>query len=1067
MSFYKYVVTAQKPTSTQFSVKGSFTCSESTNLILGKGNRIEVYTLTPDGLKPTIEFKGTGEITFPSQPRNETEHVITALDPTCQYLAATLYDSTVTLIILDEDKIYDTAVQRKSSLKNKEGRRRSQESFYNPPPDHINISLPDKQVISLAFLQDNEDPTLLILYEDALEQRFLQIFTIHDRQLIGGNIVLDHFETDANLLISMPPAVGGVLLVASRFVRYLKPNRPPIAIGIRPSTIISYCVMNKEGSRILLGDAEGILYLLTLNTTEQRVESLSFIQLGPISIPSCLSYLENDIVFVGSNLCDSQLIYIERKAEESEDILQTIETFANLGPIKDFCVADKQGQTQIITCSGADKEGSLRVVRNGVGLNELATIPITGAKGVWALGEEDDLLLLSMVHQSAILQLQTNHTIVRLERYSALDLNERTLVAGRALHHSILQVTDRSVRLMEARETGVLLDSWMPESPIVVANINPTQCVISLGHGKIVALQLVDQKLVVVGEIQLDYEVSCIDIHPIGPASKSAFVAVGTWNTDANVCLLSLPQLELIAKEGLGKAVIPRSILISQFEATNYLLVASGDGQFYNFKLDCITGQLSGKKRTFLGKLSTHLTTFYLNGVNHVFAASDKPSVIHSRNQKLIYSSVNLKEVRWATPFNCDTFPGAIALITREGLVIGQMEEIQKLHITKVPTIDTPRRIVYQETSKSFGIITERVHDKYRPSDVAGGFEVLDEQSFTGKSLDRVYFKHTERPLALTTIKFENDSNEYYVVASSKENGRGRILVLSLTLERKLRLVHQYRTKGTIDCIRPMDGKLLASVQGYLCLYRWERTMVGGELMEISSKRLPSVTGCIATHGNFITTGDMAYSVVLFQLDQTTQQLVEVAAHEKSQEVLAMKAIDDNLTLGAEKEGHLFVMEHCQDEASVDEPLLDMLSVWHLGDTVSRFRFGSLGMSNADPDSSPATPSLIFATSSGSIGVIADLSPERFKLLYQMQCNMCRVVKSIGELSHTDWRSVNISNRKEEAIHFIDGDLIESFLDLSPQQMQSVVDGSQGGRKLDLTVEDLCKVVEELMSLHS
>lgn len=50
--------------------------------------------------------------------------------------------------------------------------------------------------------------------------------------------MLDHFEPDANLLIAMPPAIGGVLLVASKFVRYLKPNQPPIAIGIRPSTII-------------------------------------------------------------------------------------------------------------------------------------------------------------------------------------------------------------------------------------------------------------------------------------------------------------------------------------------------------------------------------------------------------------------------------------------------------------------------------------------------------------------------------------------------------------------------------------------------------------------------------------------------------------------------------------------------------------------------------------------------------------------------------------------------------------------------------------------------------------
>lgn len=58
-------------------------------------------------------------------------------------------------------------------------------------------------------------------------------------------------------------------------------------------------------------------------------------------------------------------------------------------------------------------------------------------------------------------------------------------------------------------------------------------------------------------------------------------------------------------------------------------------------------------------------------------------------------------------------------------------------------------------------------------------------------------------------------------------------------------------------------------------------------------------------------------------------------------------------------------------------------------------------------------------------------------------------------------------DRNEESSHFIDGDLIESFLDLTPQQMQRVIDGHHGGKKLDHSIEDLCKVVEELMSLHS
>lgn len=38
-----------------------------------------------------------------------------------------------------------------------------------------------------------------------------------------------------------------------------------------------------------------------------------------------------------------------------------------------------------MTCSGAGQDSSLRIIRNGVGLNELAAIDITGVKGIWSL----------------------------------------------------------------------------------------------------------------------------------------------------------------------------------------------------------------------------------------------------------------------------------------------------------------------------------------------------------------------------------------------------------------------------------------------------------------------------------------------------------------------------------------------------------------------------------------------------------------------------------------------------------------------------------------------------------
>ena len=69
-----------------------------------------------------------------------------------------------------------------------------------------------------------------------------------------------------------------------------------------------------------------------------------------------------------------------------------------------------------------------------------------------------------------------------------------------------------------------------------------------------------------------------IDITPLTEnEQRSEVVAVGLW-TDITVRLLKLPTFEEITKEPLGgdDSIIPRSILMAQFEGTNYLLCALG-----------------------------------------------------------------------------------------------------------------------------------------------------------------------------------------------------------------------------------------------------------------------------------------------------------------------------------------------------------------------------------------------------------------------------------------------------------------------------------------------------------
>ena len=57
-----------------------------------------------------------------------------------------------------------------------------------------------------------------------------------------------------------------------------------------------------------------------------------------------------------------------------------MDTWTNLGPIVDLAVVDleRQGQGQVVTCSGKGLDSSLRIVRNGIGMIEQAAVELPG-----------------------------------------------------------------------------------------------------------------------------------------------------------------------------------------------------------------------------------------------------------------------------------------------------------------------------------------------------------------------------------------------------------------------------------------------------------------------------------------------------------------------------------------------------------------------------------------------------------------------------------------------------------------------------------------------------------------
>uniref|UniRef100_A0A8C1Q4Y6 Damage-specific DNA binding protein 1 n=1 Tax=Cyprinus carpio TaxID=7962 RepID=A0A8C1Q4Y6_CYPCA len=1095
---YNYVVTAQKPTAVNACITGHFTSAEDLNLLIAKNTRLEIYVVTAEGLRPVKEVGMYGKIAVMElfRPKGESKDllfiltakynacileykqngdsidiitrahgnvqdrigrpsetgVIGIVDPECRMIGLRLYDGLFKVIPLDRDN-------------------RELKAF--------NIRLEELQVIDVQFLYGCQAPTVCFIYQ-------VWIF------------LSDVFESDHCcemlfvLLYSVPEPFGGAIIIGQESITYHNGDKylaiaPPT---IKQSTIVCHNRVDPNGSRYLLGDMEGRLFMLLLEKEELMdgavvLKDLHVELLGETSIAECLTYLDNGVV------------------NDQGSYVAVMETFTNLGPIVDMCVVDLERQGQ----------GQVRDVCTSLALNhhEHASIDLPGIKGLWPLRSEsgrdtDDMLVLSFVGQTRVLML-SGEEVEETELPGFVD-NQQTFFCGNVAHQQLIQITSVSVRLV-TQDSKALVSEWKePQGRnISVASCNSTQVVLAVGR-VLYYLQILTGELKQISSTEMEHEVACLDITPLGEsAGESSICAVGLW-TDISARLLKLPCFSPLHKEMLGGEIIPRSILMTTFEGSHYLLCALGDGALFYFGLDIQTGVLSERKKVTLGTQPTVLRTFRSLSTSNVFACSDRPTVIYSSNHKLVFSNVNLKEVNYMCPLNSEGYPDSLALANNSTLTIGTIDEIQKLHIRTVPLYESPKRICYQEVSQCFGVLSSRVEmqdasgttaavrpsastqalsssvsssklfpSSTSPHETSFGEEVevhsllvVDQHTF--EVLHAHQFLQNEYALSMVSCKLGRDPAVYFIVGTAMvypeeaEPKQGRIIVFHYT-DGKLQTVAEKEVKGAVYSMVEFSGKLLASINSTVRLYEWTAEK---ELRTECNHYNNIMALYLKTKGDFILVGDLMRSVLLLAYKSMEGSFEEIARDFNPNWMSAVEILDDDNFLGAENAFNLFV---CQKDsaATTDEERqhLQEVGLFHLGEFVNVFSHGSLVLQNLGESSTPTQGSVLFGTVNGMIGLVTSLSEGWYSLLLDLQIRLNKVIKSVGKIDAT-WRSFHTERKTEQATGFIDGDLIESFLDLGRAKMQEVVstlqidDGS--GMKREATVDEVIKIVEELTRIH-
>lgn len=192
--------------------------------------------------------------------------------------------------------------------------------------------------------------------------------------------------------------------------------------------------------------------------------------------------------------------------------------------------------------------------------------------------------------------------------------------------------------------------------------------------------------------------------------------------------------------------------------------------------------------------------------------------------------------------------------------------------------------------------------------------------------------------------------------------------------------------------------------------------------------------------------------------------LEEKARHFQTAWGTAVAHVDTDTLLESDAEGNLMVLhQNTSGVTSEDRRRLEVTSEIRLGEMVNRIRsFEFPTLANAT-----VIPKAFLGTVDGSIYLFALIAPSYRDLLMRLQSNMAAMLRSPGDIPFNSYRAFKNSVREaEEPFRFVDGELVERFLDCTKDMQDEMCKGlgAQTGKAID--VEDIKGIIEGLRRLH-
>ncbi|KAF5187930.1 Splicing factor 3b subunit [Thalictrum thalictroides] len=568
-------------------------------------------------------------------------------------------------------------------------------------------------------------------------------------------------DNGANMLVTVPgggDGPSGILVCAENFVIYKNQGHPDVRAVIprradlpteRGVLIVSAATHRHKTSFFFLLQTEyGDVFKCTLEHDNDRVTELKIKYFDTIPVTISMCVLKTGFLFAASEFGNHGLYQFRAIGDEADvesssaTLMETEEGFQpvffqprglknliridqvdSLMPIMDMKVANlfDEETPQIFTLCGRGPRSSLRILRPGLAVSEMAVSQLPGIPiAVWTVkkninDEFDAYIVVSFA--SATLVLSIGETVEEVSDSGFLDTTP-SLAVSLLGDDSLMQVHPKGIR--HIREDGRIIQWETPgKRTIVKVATNRVQVVVALSGGELVYFEMdITGQLMEVEKHEMSGDVACLDIAPVPEGrQRSRFLAVGSY--DNTIRILSLDPddcMQILSVQSVSSP--PESLLLLEVQASIggedgadhpasvFLNAGLQNGVLFRTVVDMVTGQLSDTRSRFLGLRAPKLFSAVVRGRRAMLCLSSRPWLGYIHQGHFLLTPLSYETLEYAASFSSDQCAEGVVAVAGDALRVFTIERLgETFNETVIPLRYTPRKFVLHPKRKLLIVI--------------------------------------------------------------------------------------------------------------------------------------------------------------------------------------------------------------------------------------------------------------------------------------------------------------------------------------------------------------------------